>query len=84
MLQSVAIPPGTGKTHLATGLGVIAAHHGHRVLFATAVVWVARLQDAHRLGRLPAELARLRRYGLIIIDLCRGRDYADRRRGGGR
>jgi hypothetical protein len=61
-----------------------AAHHGHRVLFATAVDWVARLQDAHRLGRLPAELARLRRYGLIIIDLCRGRDYADRRRGGGR
>ena len=49
-------PPGTGKTHLATGLG-IAAHHGHRVLFATAVDWVARLQDAHRHGRLPAELA---------------------------
>jgi DNA replication protein DnaC len=61
-------PPGTGKTHLATGLGVIAAHHGHRILFATAVDWVARLTEAHRLGRLPAELARLRRYGLIIID----------------
>ena len=58
-------PPGTGKTHLATALGVIAAHHGHRVLFATAVDWVARLQDAHRLGRLPAELARLRRYGPV-------------------
>ena len=39
-----------------------------RVQFATAVDWVARLTDAHRLGRLPAELARLRRYGLIIID----------------
>ena len=61
-------PPGTGKTHLATALGVTAAHHGHRVLFATAVDWVARLQDAHRHGTLPAELARLRRYGLIIID----------------
>jgi DNA replication protein DnaC len=61
-------PPGTGKTHLATGLGVVAAHHGQRVLFATAVDWVARLAEAHRLGRLPAELARLRRYGLIIID----------------
>ena len=55
-----------------------AAHHGHRVLFATAVDWVARLQDAHRHGTLPAELARLRRYGLIIIDLCRHCDYADR------
>ena len=61
-------PPGTGKTHLATGLGIAAAHHGHRVLFATAVDWVTRLTDAHRAGRLPQELARLRRYGLIIVD----------------
>ena len=27
-----------------------------------------QLADAHRAGRLPAELARLRRYGLIIVD----------------
>ena len=61
-------PPGTGKTHLATGLGIAAAHHGHRVLFATATEWVTRLTDAHRAGRLPNELTRLRRYGLIIVD----------------
>lgn len=61
-------PPGTGKTHLATALGVVAASHGHRVLFATATDWVTRLTDAHRQGRLPAELARLRRYGLIVVD----------------
>ena len=61
-------PPGTGKTHLATALGVAAARHGHRVLFATATEWVTRLTDAHRAGRLPQELARLRRYGLIIVD----------------
>jgi DNA replication protein DnaC len=70
-------PPGTGKTHLATALGVAAARHGHRVLFATATDWVTRLTDAHHAGRLPAELARLRRYALIIIDLCRYRDYAE-------
>src|SRR6516225_4309525 len=29
-------PPGTGKTHLATGLAVRACQAGHRVLFATA------------------------------------------------
>ena len=52
-------PPGTGKTHLATGLGIVAARHGHRVLFATATDWVTRLSDAHRLGRLPAELTKL-------------------------
>jgi DNA replication protein DnaC len=61
-------PPGTGKTHLATALGIVAARHGHRVLFATATDWVTRLSDAHRQSRLPAELARLRRYGLIIVD----------------
>lgn len=61
-------PPGTGKTHLAIGLGIKAAHYGHRVLFATATDWVTRLTDAHRAGKLPAELARLRRYGLIIVD----------------
>lgn len=61
-------PPGTGKTHLATALGVIAAHQGQRVLFATATEWVTRLSEAHRQGRLPQELDRLRRYGLIIVD----------------
>jgi DNA replication protein DnaC len=61
-------PPGTGKTHLATALGIVAARHGHRVLFATATDWVTRLTDAHRAGRLPQELARLRRYRLIIVD----------------
>jgi DNA replication protein DnaC len=70
-------PPGTGKTHVAIALGVAACHTGQRVLFATATDWVARLQDAHQRGRLPAELTKLRRYGLIIIDLCRHGDYAE-------
>ena len=61
-------PPGTGKTHLATALGITAARHGHRVLFATATDWVTRLSDAHRAGKLAQELSRLRRYGLIIVD----------------
>ena len=61
-------PPGTGKTHLATALGIVAARHGHRVLFGTATDWVTRLTEAHRQGNLAKELARLRRYGLIIVD----------------
>lgn len=36
-------PPGTGKTHLATGLGIRACQAGHRVAFATAAQWVTRL-----------------------------------------
>jgi DNA replication protein DnaC len=61
-------PPGTGKTHLAIGLGVRACQAGHRVLFATAAGWVARLADAHAQGRLQAELVRLGRYPLIVVD----------------
>jgi DNA replication protein DnaC len=61
-------PPGTGKTHLATGLAIRACQAGHRVLFATAAQWVARLADAHHAGRLQAELTRLGRYPLTVID----------------
>jgi DNA replication protein DnaC len=61
-------PPGTGKTHLAIGLGIRACQAGHRVLFATAAQWVARLADAHAAGRLQAELVRLGRYPLIVVD----------------
>ena len=70
-------PPGTGKTHLAIALGIRACLAGHRVTFATATEWVARLGDAQRAGRLEDELARLGRYPVLIIDLCRYRDYAD-------
>jgi len=70
-------PPGTGKTHLAVALGVQAAKHGHRVLFDTATGWVARLQEAYSRGKLATELTRLRRYSVLICDLCRLRDYAD-------
>jgi DNA replication protein DnaC len=61
-------PPGTGKTHLATGLAIRACQAGHRVLFATAAQWVARLADAHHDGSLQAELVKLARYPLIVVD----------------
>jgi DNA replication protein DnaC len=61
-------PPGTGKTHLATGIAIRACQAGHRVLFATAAEWVARLADAHHNGSLQAELVKLVRYPLIVVD----------------
>jgi len=61
-------PPGTGKTHLSIALGVRACLAGHRVAFATAAEWVARLGDAHHTGRLHDELRRLGRTPLIIVD----------------
>src|SRR5437773_2832171 len=61
-------PPGTGKTHLAIGLAMRACQAGHRVLFATAAEWVARLAEAHHAGRLQGELTRLGRYPLLVVD----------------
>ena len=61
-------PPGTGKTHLATGLAIRACQAGHRVLFATATQWVDRLAGTHARGRLQDELIRLGRYPLLIVD----------------
>ena len=61
-------PPGLGKTHLAIGLGVKATQAGYSVLFDTASNWIARLAGAHQAGWLEAELKKIRRYKLIIID----------------
>lgn len=61
-------PPGLGKTHLAIGLGVKAAHAGYSVLFDTANNWITRLAEAHRKGQLEGELKKIRRYKLIIVD----------------
>jgi DNA replication protein DnaC len=61
-------PPGTGKTHLSIGLGIRACQAGHRVAFATAAEWVARLAVAHHAGRLQDEITKLGRIPLLIID----------------
>ncbi|MEU6763402.1 IS21-like element helper ATPase IstB [Streptomyces sp. NPDC046853] len=60
--------PGTGKTHLAVALAVRACQAGHRVLFATAAEWGARLADAKAGGRLGKELSRLDAYPVLVVD----------------
>ena len=61
-------PPGTGKTHLATALGMKACERGYRVAFATAQEWVSRLEQAQDRNQLEAELRRLERYQLLVVD----------------
>jgi DNA replication protein DnaC len=61
-------PPGTGKTHLAIAVAIRACLAGHRVAFATATEWVARLSDAKRQGALEAELRRLSFVPLVVVD----------------
>src|SRR6202451_4092618 len=61
-------PPGTGKTHLATALGIRACLAGQRVLFRTATEWIALLADAQRQGRVDQEIDRLQRVPLLVCD----------------
>jgi DNA replication protein DnaC len=62
-------PPGIGQTRLAIGLGIrAAAQAGYSVLFDTATNWIDRLARAHHAGQLEAELKKIRRHKLIIIN----------------
>lgn len=60
--------PGTGKTHLATALGMAAAHQGRAVRFITAgrlVMDLIEAKDARTLGRIVGRYSRI---DLLILD----------------
>jgi DNA replication protein DnaC len=61
-------PPGVGKTHLLAAIGHALIDRGHKVLFIRTSELVQRLQAARRDLRLPAELAKLDRFELLILD----------------
>ena len=61
-------PPGVGKTHLLAGIGHALIDRGFKVLFVRTSELVQRLQAARRDLRLPAELVKLDRFDLLIMD----------------
>ncbi len=61
-------PSGTGKTHIALGLGLAACQRGHTVGFTSAAGLVHELMEAHdekRLLRLQKQITKL---SLLIVD----------------
>lgn len=58
-------PPGVGKTHLATALGIAATEAGYRTYFISAAELVANLQSAHLEG---AAAYKMRTYTLQSTD----------------
>ncbi len=60
--------PGTGKSHLATGLAIAAFRQRRRVRFTTAAALVNQLVEAQRQQSLSRMLARWSRVELIVID----------------
>lgn len=59
---------GTGKTHLATALGVPAIHAGNRVRFYNAVDLANKLEKEKTRGRAGALARHLTRMDAIILD----------------
>ena len=60
--------PGTGKTHVATALGLAACRQGKRVRFFTAAALVTQLEEAQKRYQLDRLLAQLDRTDLLICD----------------
>lgn len=61
-------PPGTGKSHLSAALGHELIMAGHSVFWSSTVALVQRLLAAKQALRLPQEIARLDRFGCLILD----------------
>lgn len=61
-------PPGVGKSHLATALGVKACEFGFKVLFITAKDLIENLYREYEKGTLKNSFNKLKRIDLLIID----------------
>lgn len=59
---------GTGKTHVATALGLAACRQGRRVRFYTAAGLVNRLEEAQKQYQLDRFLAQLDKTDVLICD----------------
>lgn len=61
-------PPGIGKTHLSTGLGVQACESGYKVLFTTLNDMVSSLMASMADNSFPSRLRTFVQPSLLIID----------------
>src|SRR5213079_903394 len=61
-------PPGTGKSHLATALGVEAVKAGRSVYFASLADIISALAKAEREGTLREKIRFFCRFALLIVD----------------
>jgi DNA replication protein DnaC len=60
--------PGTGKTHIAIGLGLKACMAGYKVFFTTIHGLLTQLRESHSERTLKQLEARFERYDLVICD----------------
>ena len=60
--------PGTGKTHLAIGLGLKACMQGYKVLFTTTHKLLTQIRESHSQRTLRQIELRFEKYDLVICD----------------
>ncbi len=70
-------PPGVGKTMIAVVLAVAACQAGYSIYFTSLDDLVRRLRAAEATGRFNRQLAAYLRPAVLVVDLCRHRDYAE-------
>jgi DNA replication protein DnaC len=73
----LAGPAGTGKSHLLVALGAAAVQAGHKVRYFTAADLAETLYRGLADNSVGRIIDTLLRNDLILIDLCRHRDYAE-------
>lgn len=60
--------PGTGKTHMAIGLGIKAAMAGYKVIFTTIPLLINQLKEVRGQSILRSYELRFEKYDLVIAD----------------
>jgi len=60
--------PGTGKTHIAIGLGIEACNRGNTVFYVTIPLLINELKESRSEGRLRVLEKRFEKYDLVICD----------------
>lgn len=60
--------PGTGKTHIATGIGLKACIQGYKVMFTTVHRLLTQLRESHSQRTLKQVEAKFEKYDLVICD----------------
>ena len=60
--------PGTGKTHIATGLGIKACKQGYRVFFTTVHELLTKIHESRSARTLRTLDCNFKKYDLVICD----------------
>lgn len=70
-------PAGTGKSHTLIALGHASVEAGLKVRYFTAAELLENLYRGHADNSVGRQIETVLRNDLVIIDLCRHRDYAE-------